>query len=479
MAMYHNLDRGDVLPASFLDALQETISVAHFNVTLVKQSGTTIRAVAGAGDAQATLHIGGLWRYRIANYDTAHPGGAAGSYDLYAFCSDNVFATTPAPDTDNTDYNWYLAIRATGSPPTGNTPLGNPIAKTRKIGTCSWDGTQITAIRLSVGNIPTERLDDAAVTLAKLDQLLAGTLRAQTAIQAGVIDPNSYSVAAQAVPNMTVVVTAQLGSGAYVSVGVENPGVTQQILAYVAPAAAAVSLVVPANASAFNRWDSVFLGIDGSLTYAAGTPDATADVGNRVGAPAKPASTLLLADVLVASGATTVVNTSIRDRRRWARGAFRNIVRNSDVNGVSSAGAGYTTTSLTIERVDPTFLFPRIECSGRPIRVTLACTVKNNSGTVANPYYFSALLDGSIGVNGLPDLFENPGNVGGGLQHILVAAGQQFVVMTTTFVPTADSHVIAPGFATASGGSVTLLANARRPLVWTVEELIRQDAVNG
>ena len=132
---------------SFLDAMQEWFSTfaSFFRIELA--TATSIRIPAGTGNDQVGIGIAkdatlGLWRYRSTTITAAHPGGAAGPYDVYVTASGpNV---TP-PDTDNTDYNFGLEIRAVGSPPS--------TFAYRKVGSVSWDGTKVTGIEQIVGTV--------------------------------------------------------------------------------------------------------------------------------------------------------------------------------------------------------------------------------------------------------------------------------------------------------------------------------------
>jgi microcystin-dependent protein len=148
MTKHRDLNLDDPFPPSWTDALQEFIGAAALNFRLVKLNATTLRGEAGTGNDQAGLAVNGLWRYRSGNYDVAHPGGAAATFDVWGYASDNEFSNAPVVDTDNTDYNWYLAIRTVAQgAPTGNTPAAKPIVATRKVGEVVWDGAAITQIR--------------------------------------------------------------------------------------------------------------------------------------------------------------------------------------------------------------------------------------------------------------------------------------------------------------------------------------------
>lgn len=141
------LSYGDAAPEPFFDATQEMLSGAA-TLRLVKSAGndTGLEVPAGTGHDQAAVSIQGRYRYNVATVTAAHPGGAAGTYDVYVTGTDTNF--TP-PSTDSTIYTFSLAIRATGSPPV--------TAISRKIGECGWDGTKLTWVRQLAGG-----RDDAA-----------------------------------------------------------------------------------------------------------------------------------------------------------------------------------------------------------------------------------------------------------------------------------------------------------------------------
>jgi hypothetical protein len=155
MSKYRPLNAGDVLPASFIAALQEYISTHAANL-LIEPSGTpptSITAQASAGAGQVALGINGLWRYTSTTVVAAHPGGAAGTYDILAVASANSFG---APDTDATDYAFGLQIVPAGGSSSG-TLNGNAIVAERKVGTVLWDGSQISAITQTVGSQSSSR----------------------------------------------------------------------------------------------------------------------------------------------------------------------------------------------------------------------------------------------------------------------------------------------------------------------------------
>lgn len=90
---------------------------------------------------------------------------------------------------------------------------------------------------------------------------------------------------------------------------------------------AQLNVSVTANASGNPRLDQIVLQVEdsqhagsnnlASVVCLPGTPSAPVTIDNRTGAAALPASCILLADVIVASGAATIVTANIRDRRAF------------------------------------------------------------------------------------------------------------------------------------------------------------------
>lgn len=177
--------------------------------------------------------------------------------------------------------------------------------------------------------------------------------------QEGILDSAAWAVTATN-GNMTVDVAADVGLAV-----VQGDSSANQGRYTVAPHSAAVTLdISPADASA-PRLDMVILQVrdgsaDGSGAFDArvlvltGTPTAGAALDNRNGHATLPDTALLLADVLVPAGATSVTTADLRDRRRWARGA---LAKSSLNPGTYGAGVQYPGIAQ------------RVECSGAPLMV--------------------------------------------------------------------------------------------------------------
>jgi hypothetical protein len=116
--------------------------------------------------------------------------------------------------------------------------------------------------------------------------------------------------------------TSRTGQGLYSVTNIDWTAPTTS--SYVAQ----LNVTVGANASGNPRIDMVVLEVLDSqhagasavqqVRVVAGTPTGGATLDNRTGAAAQPANSILLADVVVANGASSIVTANIRDRRPFA-----------------------------------------------------------------------------------------------------------------------------------------------------------------
>jgi microcystin-dependent protein len=147
VSKHRPLAYGQPIPQDFLDALQEFVSTAAPNLSLVVAGANTVQIIAGTGNAQVSLGINGLWRY-VSGTVNATVTGAAGTYDIFATTGANSFAVNPSPpppEVDNTDYTFALTVVAHGQTP--------GVANYRKIAEVIFDGTRITSLRQMIGNV--------------------------------------------------------------------------------------------------------------------------------------------------------------------------------------------------------------------------------------------------------------------------------------------------------------------------------------
>jgi len=121
---------------AFFDAVQEMLSGLAVNFEVVLLNSTTVAVPAGVAASQVSVAIEGQYRWITVQITRAHPGGAAGVYDLYVTAAANdPVSGAPAGN----DFSFALAIV-----PTNTLPAGVAIA--RKMRRLQWSGTEITRI---------------------------------------------------------------------------------------------------------------------------------------------------------------------------------------------------------------------------------------------------------------------------------------------------------------------------------------------
>lgn len=283
-------------------------------------------------------------------------------------------------------------------------------------------------------------------------------------LQEGAVGSGDFMVTERgAGANMTVDVACNTGH-----VVVQGDTVTNQGLYVVRPHTAVANLDIATAHATLPRVDSVVVQVDddehdnGGNTRArvmvlTGTATSGATLDNRTGAASLPASAMLLADVLVPATDTSISNSQIRDRRKWARGAYVRIQR---------TGGSYAVTATSLAEVDTTNLKPRIECSGAPLKIRLATMANHGTATTQND--FTVFVDGA-----------RPSDAHVFRTDIAVANEDQFVVLEWTIVPSAGSHTIALA-ARTTAGTLNIRAENVVPLglQWEIEELVRQNTAN-
>ncbi|HWK28088.1 MAG TPA: hypothetical protein VNS09_16100 [Solirubrobacter sp.] len=317
---------------------------------------------------------------------------------------------------------------------------------------------------------------------------------ATASLQEGVMGASSFEVVQRSAgATLSVDVKANVADAASgVAALVQGDAVAGQSLYPVAPHSSVINEAIASNSSGNPRIDQVVLEVlddvhdaSGSniarVRVIAGTASSGATLNNRTGAASLPGSCIRLADVLVANGASSITNSQIRDRRTWACGAYCRIIRNANGAGSSDANASYALTSATIAYLDSVNLAPRIECSGAPVRVRLIGTVAATAITTRTALVsFSPQMDGS-GVSGMASIGSNPASNDSSQRITIVSDGLALPCFEWTFTPASGSHVIAPAYAKHDVSGATnaeIFANAARPLVWEIEEIVRQNTAN-
>lgn len=144
--------RDDVLPSWWANAIQRFLSTSAPSFQITRADATHIQVVAAVDIGAAIVSVGGKWRWVEATISRAHPGGAAGSWDVYVTAINNKIDSTPSPGTDNTNYAFALRIVKSGETPTIEAGV---VDVYRKVGSVAWSGSEITRVEQTVPVTPT------------------------------------------------------------------------------------------------------------------------------------------------------------------------------------------------------------------------------------------------------------------------------------------------------------------------------------
>lgn len=147
MQTEHLFNVNDVFPSWWPNALGKFLSVMA-EAFVLTYTDTTVSVVAGANDLASTIAVEGLWRFNEATVTRSHPGGSAGTYNIFVTAANNSVSGS----TDSTNYAFGLAITATTP-----TIVGGSVDVFRLVGTCTWDGTRITSLTQTVGATPAQQ----------------------------------------------------------------------------------------------------------------------------------------------------------------------------------------------------------------------------------------------------------------------------------------------------------------------------------
>ena len=210
---------------------------------------------------------------------------------------------------------------------------------------------------------------------------------AGSTVRAGVYSSADLAVSQRAVPSPNMSVDVSAGAAAIPANNSGNSGL------YYTRNDAVMNVAVAASHASLPRIDTVVLtardsthGGDASdgmeLRVFSGTPTSGATLDNRTGAASLPSNSLLLADVLVGAGVTSVTNANIRSRRILALG-YRNSIYLPAVVRTSSG------TLSVISSLDSV-----IEASGRPVEITFTGSIAVSAATADAS--FGASVDGSV-----------------------------------------------------------------------------------
>lgn len=158
MSLLHEFAREEKLPSYFMNRIQDFLSAARTDLRVSLSGTTKVEVVPVEPYGLAALDIQGRWRFRSTSISRTHPGGAEGTYTLWAVATDQNVVETPDPFTDETDYDFDLRITD------GKDPEGEGVDIFEKIAEIEWDGSEITAIRQTYNAVTGPMIQDGALS---------------------------------------------------------------------------------------------------------------------------------------------------------------------------------------------------------------------------------------------------------------------------------------------------------------------------
>lgn len=301
------------------------------------------------------------------------------------------------------------------------------------------------------------------ITARELDDTLLGYAGLTAALQEGILTAGGLKVT----PGAGLALNYAAGRALIT----DDAGVSAAGMLLPVNVSAGATVTIAANASGNPRIDQIILTMTdwntGTVSVLQGTATVGATLDNRTGAAALPSNAIRLADILMpnAFAGPFVQNTHIRDRRPWAKGAYKRIVRNTDAAGTDDYSINATGTAVLLDSAN---LNPRMEFSGVPVRATLKARILQTSSAALAQL---ALLVNSAGLDGATTA---PGGTGPFTAQMPTVGNDSGgpVSLSYDFIPAAGSHTVGWAVATLSAGTLNFFARATYPLQMTVEELL-------
>lgn len=158
MPRYYPFAREDIFPSFFANRIQDFLAAARTDLRLSEATATKVAVIPDPDLGVAGISIDGRWRFNVATVERTHPGGAKGTYTVWAVALDNDVDNTPDPFTDHTVYTFDLRIT------NGEDPSGAGVEVFQKIGEIDWSGAAIEAIRQTYGSVIGPQLADGALS---------------------------------------------------------------------------------------------------------------------------------------------------------------------------------------------------------------------------------------------------------------------------------------------------------------------------
>lgn len=150
--------REDVFPSWFANRVQDFLSAARTDLRVSLKDSDTVQVVPDTELGIAAIALQGHWRFNTATVQRDHPGGAKGTYVLWAVGTVNKIDESPKPHSDHTDYAFDLRITS------GANPSGAGVEIFEKIAEIDWSGTAIETIRQTHASVTGPMILDGALS---------------------------------------------------------------------------------------------------------------------------------------------------------------------------------------------------------------------------------------------------------------------------------------------------------------------------
>ncbi|MGH2939840.1 MAG: hypothetical protein ACRDPE_17145 [Solirubrobacterales bacterium] len=160
MPRMHEFGREERLPSYFMNRLQDFLSGARTDLRVTLKDATHVEVIPVEPYGIAAIDLQGLWRFRDTAVSRAHPGGAAGTYTVWAVATKQKVVEAPKPFTDESVYDFDLRIT------NGANPNGAGVEVFEKIAEVDWDGVAIIALRQTYNAVTGPMLADGAISSA-------------------------------------------------------------------------------------------------------------------------------------------------------------------------------------------------------------------------------------------------------------------------------------------------------------------------
>lgn len=281
--------------------------------------------------------------------------------------------------------------------------------------------------------------------------------------------PTSFEVTQRgAGVNLSVDIAANISDaqGSGIAAVVMGDSVTAQGLYAVPPHSVAINEAVAAAHATLPRVDRVVLEIQDNTHDASGqnrfqvrvisgTATSGATLDNLTGVAAVPSNCLLLADVHVPATDTTIANSQIRDRRKWARGAYMYFEGDNSGDATDTTGNYVVGGGVTAKR---------LELSGAPLEVRF-------TGQLANS---------SAGSSSAATVIYDATNLGETRVTSPAANETDNFCFQDVSTPAAGSHTFAMGFSTVTATTTTATLRNSNGIVprLIVREIVGQSTAN-